>query len=157
MNKVILSGRLTKDVELKYTPNGVAVATLTLAVNRKVKKEGQPEADFINCVLWQKAAENAANMIGKGCRVNIVGRWESRNFDGQDGKKVYVNECVVDEINFIDFASDRGANNINNNQGNTNTPPAQQTPYGGQQAPNAGHDPFGNTGQIDISDDDLPF
>lgn len=156
MNKVILQGRLTKDLELRYTPNGVATATFTLAVNRRFKKEGQPEADFINCVVWQKAAESAANYIGKGCRVSIVGRWQTRNFDGQDGKRVYVNECVVEEMEFIDFA--------NQNDGNAQQRAGTNTNGGGNnQSSNSGqnwrsNDPFaGNNGQIDISDDDLPF
>jgi single-strand DNA-binding protein len=171
MNKVILAGRLTRDLELKYTPNGVAVATGTLAVNRRYKQEGQPEADFINIVIWQKPAENAANMIGKGCRVEIVGRWNTRNYDDQNnpGKKVYVNECVVEEITFVDFRDangnpSNGQNQQQNNQGSQSQGQQQQNRGGGQYGGQGGqqyrsnNDPFaGNNGQIDISDDDLPF
>lgn len=159
MNKVILQGRLTKDLELKYTPNGIAVATFTLATNRRFKKEGQPEADFINCVVWQKAAESAANHIGKGCRVGIVGRWETRHFEGQDGKRVYVNECIVEEMDFIDFTNQNAGQGGQNNQGNTNTSGGNQNRGVGQNGGQNGNQEQwrGNGGQIDISDDDLPF
>lgn len=168
MNKVILAGRLTRDVELKFTPNGVAVATFTIAVNRRFKQEGQPEADFINCVVWQKPAENTANYVGKGCRVEIVGRWNTRNFEGRDGKRVYVNECVVEEITFVDFRDaengQNGARSNANGPGNTNTSGGGQNRSSGQNGGNYGqnnqygNDPFANNGQpIDISDDDLPF
>lgn len=149
MNKVMLMGRLTKDVDLSYTPNGVAVAKFTLAVNRRFKREGQNEADFINCVVWQKTAESTANHVKKGCRVNIVGRWETRSYDGQDGKKVYVNECIVEEINFIDFANAQDSqNNSENNHSNTNTHSNNQNTYNSQ---NNGYNP------LDTNDDDLPF
>lgn len=159
MNKVILMGRLTNDAELRFTPNGVAVASFTLAVNRRFKREGEPEADFINCVIWQKPAENLANMIGKGCRVEIVGRWQSRNYEGQDGKRIYVNECVVEESTFIDYrdndqGSQNGQNNGSNNRGNQSQGGGQQQRTGGQ---NGGFTPMDAAGQIDISDDDLPF
>jgi single-strand DNA-binding protein len=160
MNKVFLHGRLTKDLELRYTQNGVANATFTLAVNRRFKKENEErQADFINCVVWQKPAENAANMIGKGCRVDVIGRWETRNYEGQDGRRVYVNECIVEEMTFIDFADREGRNNTQNNQSNTNASQGNQNANSGQ---NKGYtrmddDPFAGNGQIDIADDDLPF
>lgn len=147
MNKIILSGRLTADAELRYTPDGVPVASFTLAVNREFKKDGQPNADFINCVIWRKPAENTANMVNKGCRVIVVGKWQTRNYEAQDGKKVYVNECIVDQIEFIDFTNANGANSSDNTQSNTNTPQNNQN---------------ANTGQFNgLSDDDindgLPF
>jgi single-strand DNA-binding protein len=156
MNKVILSGRLTKDVELKYTPTGTAVATFTIAVNRRFKKEGQPDADFINCVVWQKAAESAANYVGKGCRVNVVGRWETRNYEGQDGKRVYVNELIVEEMDFVDFANREGQQSGGNTQSNTNTAGGNQNANSGQNW-RSNENSFADNGQIDISDDDLPF
>jgi single-strand DNA-binding protein len=103
MNKVILMGRLTKDVELKYTSgNNTAVATFTLAVNRKMAKEGQPQADFINCQAWAKTAEFIAKYFAKGQQVAIVGRMQTRTWDDNDGKKHYVTEVVVDENYFAD-------------------------------------------------------
>jgi single-strand DNA-binding protein len=159
MNKVELFGRLVADPNLRYTPNGVANATFTLAVNRRVKREGQPEADFIPVVVWQKAAEATANHVGKGCRVIVIGRWETRNYEGQDGKRVYVNECVVEEISFVDFKDNNGGNPAPNNQSNTNTTQNNQNTNNGQ---NRGYtrledDPFAGNGQIDIDSDDLPF
>lgn len=159
MNKVILMGRLTRDPELKFTGNGTAVANFTIAVNRRFKKDGQPEADFINCVAWAKPAENIANMVGKGCRVEICGRWETRNYEGNDGRKVYVNECVVEESTFIDFKDSNGGQSASNNQSNINTSNSNQNANNGR---NGGYtriadDPFNGSGQIDISDDDLPF
>ena len=168
MNKVIISGRLTKEIELRYTPNGVPVGSFTIASNRRFKKEGQPEADFVNCIVWQKQAETAANMIGKGCRVNIVGRWETRNFEGQDGKRVFVNECVVEEMDFIDYANDEKKESQQgqggyNGRTNTNDSGYQNNRYtSGQQQNNSysrtEDDPFNNDGkEVEIDDSDLPF
>lgn len=103
MNKVILMGRLTKDVDLRYTSgNNTAVATFTLAVNRKMAKEGQPQADFINCQAWSKTAEFIAKYFAKGQQVAIVGRMQTRDWTDNDGKKHYVTEVVVDENYFAD-------------------------------------------------------
>ncbi|MBM5707777.1 single-stranded DNA-binding protein, partial [Listeria ivanovii] len=91
MNRVVLVGRLANDVELKYTPSGVAVATFRLAVNRPFKNQnGDQEADFINIVVWRKPAENAANYLRKGSLAGVDGRVQTRNYEGQDGKRVYV-------------------------------------------------------------------
>ena len=88
LNRVVLVGRLTKDVDLKYTPNGVPVATFTLAVNRTfTNQQGEREADFVNIVVWRKPAENAANYLKKGSLAGIDGRIQTRNYDGQDGKR----------------------------------------------------------------------
>ena len=161
MNKVQFFGRLTKDVELRYTPSGVAVATFTLAVPRRFKKEGQPEADFIPVVIWQKAAENAANYLRKGSRTIVSGHMETRNYEGQDGKRVYITECISEEITFIDFAPGRqnGQQEPQNNSGNQSQ---GQRPNNGRGGQNGGYtrindDPFAGNGQIDINDDDLPF
>jgi single-strand DNA-binding protein len=158
MNKVILSGRLTKDLELKHTTGGVAVATSTISVNRRFKNQqtGEREADFINIKIWRQAAENAVKYTGKGLRVSVVGTWQTRNFEGQDGKRVYVNECNVEEIEFIDFKGDNGAQSNENNQSNTNTRGNTQNANNGQYG-GYNNDPFAGGGQIDISDDDLPF
>lgn len=89
MNSVNLIGRLTKDVEMKYTPNGVALSTFTLAVNRPFKNEnGEYDADFIRVQAWRKRAENVANYCKKGSQVAVMGRIQTSSFEGQDGKKV---------------------------------------------------------------------
>src|SRR5690625_3231258 len=97
LNRVVLVGRLTRDPELRYTPNGVAVANGTIAVNRPFKnQQGENEADFINFVVWRKQAENLANYMKKGNQIGVDGRIHTRSFDGQDGKKVFVTEVLAE-------------------------------------------------------------
>jgi single-strand DNA-binding protein len=147
MNRVILVGRLTKDIELRYTPAGVAVASFTLAVNRPFKNaQGENEADFINCVVWRKPAENAANFLKKGSLAGVDGRVQTRSYEGQDGKRVYVTEVMAESIQFLE-PKGNSENKSQNPQG-----------YQQNQRPNKQQqDPFAGGGQIDISDDDLPF
>jgi single-strand DNA-binding protein len=149
INRVVLAGRLTRDPELKYTPNGVAVANFTLAVNRPFKSQsGDSEADFINCVVWRKPAENLANYMSKGSLVGVDGRVQTRSFDNQEGKKVYVTEIVADSVQFLE--SKGGSNSNQNNNQSYNG--------GGQANQQQNDDPFKDKGEpIDISDDDLPF
>lgn len=102
MNKVILIGRLTKDPELKFTQGtGTPVATFTLAVDRRFKKEGQQNADFIPVVVWGKIAENTANYMSKGGLISVAGRIETRSYEAKDGSKRYVTEVVADEVKFL--------------------------------------------------------
>ena len=96
MNRVVLVGRLTKDPELRYTPAGAAVATFTLAVNRTfTNQQGVREADFVNCVVWRKAAENVANFLKKGSLAGVDGRLQTRNYEANDCRLVYVTEVVA--------------------------------------------------------------
>ena len=104
MNKIILIGRLTKDPDLRYTPNGAAVCTFTLAVNRPYSKAGEQAADFINIVVWNKSGENAAKYLSKGRQAAIEGRLQIRTYDGDDGKKRWVTEVVADRVEFIGSA-----------------------------------------------------
>src|SRR5690606_19639658 len=135
LNRVILIGRLVNDPELRYTPSGVANVTFRLAVNRQFKQEGQPEADFISCVGWRQLAETVANYLRKGRLCAVEGRWQTRSYDGNDGKKVYVNECVLDNVRFLESNKESS-----NNTGNANK------------------DPFKDDGRpIDITEADLPF
>lgn len=104
MNKVVLIGRLTKDPELKFTPGtGAAVTTFTLAVDRRFKKDGQQQADFIPVVVWGKSAENIANHMKKGRLIAIAGRIETRSYEAQDGSKRYVTEVIADDQQFLDW------------------------------------------------------
>lgn len=169
INRVVLVGRLTKDPDLRYTPNGVAVTTFTLAVNRPFSnQQGERETDFINCVVWRKAAENVANFLKKGSLAGVDGRIQTRNYEGQDGKRVYVTEILAESVQFLEpknAAGGRGDSDYNR------APREQGVPsYGGgnqnqrqnQNNSNQGFtrmddDPFAGSGQIDISDDDLPF
>lgn len=154
INNVTLVGRLTKDPELRYTPNGVPNATFTLAVNRNfTNQNGEKETDFINVVVWRRPAENCANFLGKGLLTGVTGRIQTRNYEGQDGKRVYVTEVLAESVQFLEPKKE--GTTSQNNQSNTNGAGVGQTPNTGQNTPP--HDPFSNSGQIDISDDDLPF
>lgn len=106
MNKVVLIGRLTKDPELRFTPGtGTAVATFTIAVDRRFKREGQQEADFIPVVVWGKPAENTANYMSKGRLIGISGRIQTRSYDAKDGSRRYITEVVADEVQFLDWGN----------------------------------------------------
>lgn len=106
MNKAILVGRLTRDPELKTTGSNVSVCNFTIAVNRRFRNaEGNYDADFINCVAWRQQAEFLARFFTKGRMVGIVGSIQTRNYDREDGQKVYITEVVADEISFVDSKS----------------------------------------------------
>lgn len=121
MNRVVLVGRLTKDPELRYTPAGVAVATFTLAVNRTfTNQQGEREADFINCVVWRKPAENVANFLKKGSMAGVDGRVQTRNYEGNDGKRVYVTEIVAESVQFLEPRNSNGGGGNNYQSGNNN-------------------------------------
>ncbi|WP_100332678.1 single-stranded DNA-binding protein [Bacillus xiapuensis] len=171
MNRVVLVGRLTKDPELRYTPNGVAVATFTLAVNRTfTNQQGEREADFINCVVWRRAAENVANFLKKGSLAGVDGRIQTRNYEAQDGRRVYVTEVSAESVQFLE-PKNASSNSYEKRGGDQEMygggQKGQDFPFGQQNQQrnnnNSGYtrvdeDPFANDGQpIDISDDDLPF
>lgn len=155
INNLTLVGRLTKDPDLKYTGNGTAVATFTLAVNRNfTNQSGEREADFINCVIWRKPAETLANYAKKGVLIGVTGRIQTRSYDNQQGQKVYVTEVIADNFQLLeskkaDSSQNTQGSGVSNSQTNNYTRNQQNTN-------NATADPFGNS-SIDISDDDLPF
>lgn len=101
MNKIILIGRLTKDPDLRYTQNGKAVCSFTLAVDRPYTNQEEKEADFINIVAWNKSGENAAKYLAKGRQAAVEGRLQIRTYDGDDGKKRWITEVVADRVEFI--------------------------------------------------------
>lgn len=102
MNKVVLIGNWTKDCELRFTTGGTAVLSGTLAVQRRVKKDEEQQADFIPVVIWGKQAESTGNYCGlKGNKIGIVGRIQTRNYDNKEGKKVYITEVVAEEVEFL--------------------------------------------------------
>ncbi|WP_080871729.1 single-stranded DNA-binding protein [Oceanobacillus timonensis] len=145
MNNVNLIGRLTKDVDLRYTSNGVAVANFSIAVNRPFSnQQGNNDADFFNCVVWRRIAENTANYCKKGSQVGISGRLQSRSFDGQDGKKVYITEVVAENVQFLDTRN----GNDNNKQKEQNKSDLQN---------NQSNSSNENGEPVDIDNDDLPF
>ena len=101
INNVVLVGRLTRDPDLRTTESGISVATFTLAVDRQFSNsQGEREADFINCVVWRKAAENLANFTSKGSLIGVQGRIQTRSYDNKEGQRVYVTEVVVDSFHF---------------------------------------------------------
>jgi single-strand DNA-binding protein len=100
MNKCVLIGRLTKDIDLRYTQSGTAVAKFTLAVDRRFSKE--KETDFIPCVVWQKQAENCANYIGKGSLVAVEGRIQVRSYDDKNGQRRWMTEVIAEQVKFLD-------------------------------------------------------
>lgn len=103
INNVILVGRTTKKIELKQNSNGTNYAQFTLAVNRSFKDEnGNQQADFVNCVVWSKQAENAAKFVGKGAQIGVEGRIQTRTYDDESGKRHYVTEVVVNKITFLE-------------------------------------------------------
>lgn len=110
LNKTILIGRLTADPELKFTPGtGTAVATFSIAIDRKFKKEGgEKETDFIPIVVWGKSAENCANFTAKGKLIGISGRIQTRSYDAKDGTKRYVTEVVAEEVQFLEWSRKAG-------------------------------------------------
>ena len=177
INNVVLVGRLTRQVDLRYTGNGTAVGTFSMAVERTFKnQQGERETDFINCVIWRKAAENFANFTRKGSLVGVEGRIQTRNYENAQGQRVYVTEILVENFSLLESrsvteqrpaeaggAGNFGGNqNFNQNQFNSFSNQSQTNNNSSHSAPNSSPnqfaDPFASNGEtIDISDDDLPF
>ena len=157
INRAVLTGRLTKDPELRTTQSGLSVAAFNLAVDRQyTNANGKRGVDFISCVIWRKAAENFCNFTSKGSLVGIDGRIQTRNYDDKDGKKVYVTEVVVDSFALLESKKDRQNNNADNNANNNKGTYSKGN--NGANYDNNSQDPFNGSGDtIDISDDDLPF
>lgn len=137
MNVVTLIGRATKEIELRKTQTGTSVVSFNLAVNRKHKQEGQPEADFIRCQAWGKTAEVLNSYVSKGQEVGITGRIQTGSYKDKDGKTVYTTDVIVSDITFV------GSKNSNNQ-------PAQQESYTQDSVDEYQQD-------LDIASDDLPF
>lgn len=147
INNVTIAGRLTKDVELRYTGNGTAVGSFTLAVDRPFKNaSGEKETDFINCVIWRKSAETLSGYTKKGSAIGVTGRIQVRNYENSEGKRVYVTEVVAENFSFLESKSSSQTNSQGSGQGGYSKPKKQAT------------DPFKNTGSpISIEDSELPF
>lgn len=120
INNVVLVGRLTRAVDLRYTSNGVAYGSFTLAVTKRFKnKDGERETDFINCVIWKKGAENLANFTQKGSLIGVSGSIQTRNYENQQGQRVYVTEVLVENFDLLESRK----NDVDgfSNSGNVNT------------------------------------
>ena len=137
MNRAVIVGRLTRDPDLRYTSNGHAVANFTVAVNRPFRNDqGEQEADFIDCVAWRKQAENLANYMRKGSLVGVDGRIQTRSYENQEGRRVFVTEVLAEQITFLESKNE-----------------TQQT----QQAQTESN-PFENEGEkVDVGEGELPF
>ena len=108
INRVVLVGRMTRDPEIRRTPQGDAVTSFTLAVNRNyTSRDGQQQADFINCVVWRKPAENVERYCSKGSLVGVEGRIQTRSYDNSQGQKVYVVEVICDSVQFLETRAAR--------------------------------------------------
>lgn len=142
INNVTLVGRLTAKPELKFTPSNKAVASFTLAVNRPFKnQDGNREADFINCIIWNQSAENLANWTNKGTLIGITGRIQTRNYENNEGRRVYVTEVLANNFQLLE----------SRNQQESNQPQQQTQTTGFNQNPFGGADPY------NIDESDLPF
>ena len=134
INNVCLVGRLTRSVDLRYTQNGTAFGSFTLAIDRTYKNQsGEKETDFINCVIWRKPAVNLSNFTKKGSLLGVEGRLQTRNYENHEGKKVYITEVLVENFSLLE---------------------SKAVTEGRQQAP------IDNVEQVqfgEVNDDDLPF
>ena len=159
MNQVVLIGRLTRDPELRFIPNsGTAVARFSLAVNREFKREGQPDADFFDIVVWGKSAENCANYLKKGRLCAVNGSMRNNNYEDKNGVKHYRVEVNANRVEFLEW----GDRNEQSSQGNQERPQQQQQNYNKpsqpkQQQPQQGYQNDFNSFQAIDGDDDIPF
>lgn len=112
INRFIGVGRLTKDPEFRTTPNGVSVTTFTIAVNRTfTNAQGEREADFINCVTFRKQADNVNKFLTKGSLAGVEGRIQTRSYENNEGRRIFVTEVVCDSVQFLDTKNNNGNNN----------------------------------------------
>ena len=136
INRVVLVGRLVRDPEQRYTQSGIAVTRFTLACDRPFSgQDGKREADFIDCVVWRKQAENVSKYLSKGSMAGVDGRLQISSYEGQDGQKRYRAEVVADSVRFLNSKGDGGRDNA---------PPPKEY-----------ENPFNGSGEIDL--DDMPF
>lgn len=151
INKVVLAGRLVKDPVLRKTANGASVVSFTVACTRRFKQEGQPDADFINTVAWNKTADIVSQYTHKGSLVGVEGRIQTRSYDDQSGKRVYVTEIVADSVQFLESKSAAASN--------ANAYVPEQGSNQGYQSDNdqSYSNGFTSSSTLDIASDDLPF
>ena len=170
INSTVLVGRLTRDPELKYTGNNIAVASFSLAVNRNFKDaNGERETDFINCVIWRQQAENLVNWAKKGALIGITGRIQTRSYENQQGQRVYVTEVVAENFQMLESRAAREGGSANQGNYNNQANNFQQgnsyqngNGQGGysqqpQQTPNFSRNDTMQGNPLDINDDLLPF
>lgn len=150
MNKVFLIGRLSRDPELIHTSNNTPFCQINVAISRPVGQGKEPETDFINVVVWNKQAENLVKYVKKGNQIAIEGRIQTRSYDNEEGKKVYVTEVLANHVEFIG----NNSNKTNDNQTQTRD---NKTSYTAEEIDNIA-DPYDNFGKrVEVTDDMLPF
>ena len=151
INRVVLVGRLTKDPVLRKTANGASVVSFTVACNRRFKQDGQPDADFINTVAWNKTADIVQQYTQKGALVGVEGRIQTRSYEDQSGKRVNVTEVVADSVQFLESKSAAASN--------ANAYVPEQGSNHGYQSDNdqSYSNDFTSSSTLDIASDDLPF
>lgn len=171
INRCVLVGRLTRDVEVRKTQSGLSVASFTVACDRNVRRSNdnsQQTADFISCVAWRQSADFLGQYAHKGALIGVDGRIQTRNYDRADGTKVYVTEVVADNVQLLESRSQSEARgNQNSYSGNGYDNSFNQQPgYSGNNSYSGGsqnngssgnNDDFSNDASLDISSDDLPF
>lgn len=149
INNVTLVGRLTKDPDLRYTGSGVAVANFTIAINCPYKNSnGERDADFINCVIWREAAENINNLCSKGMMIGVTGRIQTRTYEDNDGKTIFVTEVYTDNFQILEKREQTQSQNTQSN--------LQETIHNQQRQQNNGSFDSSDS-SINITDNDLPF
>ncbi|WP_314046347.1 single-stranded DNA-binding protein [uncultured Granulicatella sp.] len=155
INNVVVTGRLTRAVDLRYTSNGTAFASFTLAVDRPFRNQNnEKETDFINCVMWRKPAENLANYTNKGSLIGVEGRIQTRNYEGGQGQRVYVTEVLAERFTFLESAKTANNDVYDNGRSNIQGMNKNQNSNGNF----ANSDPFTSNGDVfSVNDDDLPF
>ena len=154
MNKVFLIGRLSRDPELRHTTSGTAVCQINVAISRPVVGGSEPQTDFINVVVWNRAAENVARYLSKGRQIAIEGRIQTRSYDNNEGKRTYVTEVIASNVEFLGSAND-------NNRANP-APSFDENPFDAMEpvmeTASVDNDPFASFGEkVEISDSELPF
>lgn len=149
MNKVLLTGRITKDLEKRVTQSGTSVIRFTLAVNRRFKVEGQPDADFIQCTAWGKTAETMSQYLHKGSLIGIEGRITTGTYQDKDGRTVYTTDVTVEAFDFLESRDSAY-------KGTQFSPAPSTNSYGEASNTSSVVDDYGND-TLDIQSDDLPF
>lgn len=164
LNRVILMGRITHDLELKQTPSGISVLSFPVAVDRDYSKNGaEKQTDFINCVAWKQTAEFIGRYFGKGRMIALEGQLRTRTYDDKNGTKHYVTEVYVDKASFTGEPKQGGNSNQNNNGGYQNNGYQQSSPaqnnYNNNNAPANDAMSIGDLADFEdvLSDGGVPF
>lgn len=161
LNRVILMGRITQDLDLKQTPNGVSVLSFSVAVDRNFARQGEErQTDFISCVAWRQQAEFISRYFGKGRMIALEGNLRTRNYEDKNGSKHYVTEVYVDSVSFTGEAKQQGgnsySNNYSNNSNNYSQPQNSYNNAGSQSKDSIAIGDFDEFEEV-LSDDGVPF